>query len=114
MSGTNNPVASDRMATRSGAKGKISKVMAILRSGGIAEDSDSPQLEINKKAKKSKAIKKTRTTKNAEEADTEIKRVATASELAELEDAFLKKAEAGRSIHPRHWTDEVLGNGTFS
>jgi hypothetical protein len=111
MSGTNNPVASDRVVTRGGAKGKISKVMAILRSGGFAEDSDSPQQEDNKKAKKSKATKKTCTTKSTEEADT---RVATASELAELEDAFLKKVEAGRSSHPRHWTDNVLGNGMFS
>ena len=135
MSNTTNSV--DRMATRGGAKGKMSKVIAMLRSGGIAEDL--PQQEdnraANKKVKKSKGTKKpptgnqvdrstkkavatkkasmTKNTSTAKEADTEIKKVATASKLAELEDMFLKKAEAAHSTHPRYWPGETPGNGTF-
>ncbi|KAH9006194.1 hypothetical protein EDB86DRAFT_3070212 [Lactarius hatsudake] len=78
----------DRMTTRGDAKGKMSKVMAIVRSGGI-EDSDLPEdgKTANKNAKTSKNV--------------------PVSQLAELEDTFMKKAVDARSSHPRRWTVDL-------
>ncbi|KAH9013949.1 hypothetical protein EDB85DRAFT_1899439 [Lactarius pseudohatsudake] len=80
----------DRMATRGDAKEKMSKVMAIIRSGGI-EDSDLPEdgKTAKKGKKKSKGVKKSKDV--------------LVSRLAELEDAFMKKAVDARSSHPRRW-----------
>ncbi|KAH9011303.1 hypothetical protein EDB85DRAFT_2160104 [Lactarius pseudohatsudake] len=76
----------ERMSTRGDAKEKMSKVMAIVRSGGLEEDS---RQENSKAAKKRFPV----------------------SKLAELEDASLRKTEAARSSHPRRLTDEVLSVG---
>ncbi|KAH8988445.1 hypothetical protein EDB86DRAFT_3081572 [Lactarius hatsudake] len=83
----------DRMTTRGDAKGKMSKVMAIVRSDG-------------KESKKSKGVKKSPTgtedvgtSKNAK-----TSKNVPVSQLAELEDAFMKKAVDARSSHPRRWT----------
>ncbi|KAH8985512.1 hypothetical protein EDB86DRAFT_2833094 [Lactarius hatsudake] len=96
----------DRMTTRGDAKGKMSKVMAIVRSGGI-EDLDLPEDgKTAKKSKKSKGVKKSPTgtedvgtSKNAK-----TSKNVPVSQLAELEDAFMKKAVDARSSHPRRWT----------
>ncbi|KAH9005467.1 hypothetical protein EDB86DRAFT_2825118 [Lactarius hatsudake] len=95
----------DRMTTRGDAKGKMSKVMAIVRSGGI-EDSDLPEDgKTAKKSKKSKGVKKSPT--GTEDAGTsknaKMSKNVPVSQLAELEDAFMKKAIDARSSHPRHW-----------
>ncbi|KAH9010634.1 hypothetical protein EDB85DRAFT_1901810 [Lactarius pseudohatsudake] len=84
----------ERMATRGDAKEKMSKVMAIVRSGGI-EDSDLPEdgKTAKKGKKKSKGVKKSK--------DVPVSR------LAELEDAFMKKAVDARSSHPRRWTVDL-------
>ncbi|KAH8984070.1 hypothetical protein EDB86DRAFT_3084773 [Lactarius hatsudake] len=96
----------DRMTTRGDAKGKMSKVMAIVRSGGI-EDSDLPEDgKTAKKSKKSKGVKKSPT--GTEDAGTsknaKTSKNVPVSQLAELEDAFMKKAVDARSSHPRRWT----------
>jgi hypothetical protein len=78
----------------------MSKVMAMVRSGGLEEDS---RQENGKAAKKSGKASKKKATKKV-----------PVSKLAELEDASLRKAEAARSSRPRRLTDEVLSRGTFS
>ncbi|KAH9058021.1 hypothetical protein EDB83DRAFT_2315984 [Lactarius deliciosus] len=104
MSNTTN--SGDRMATRGDAKGKMSKVMAIVRSGGI-EDSDLPEdgKTAKKSKKKSKGVKKSPTgtedvgtSKNARTSKNVL-----VSQLAELEDAFMKKAVDACLSHPCHW-----------
>ncbi|KAH8997212.1 hypothetical protein EDB86DRAFT_3076798 [Lactarius hatsudake] len=81
----------DRMTTRGDAKGKMSKVMAIVRSGGI-EDSDLPEDgKTAKKSKKSKGVKKSPT--GTEDAGTS-KNAKTSK----------NKAVDARSSHPRRWT----------
>ena len=105
-----NPVG--RMATRGGAKEKMSKVVAMLRSGGIAEEPEEVEDNATAKNVKRSRSKAKNTTKKAK--DDTVKKPASASELAAIEDAFLKKAEAGRLNHPRHWTDDVPRNVTCS
>jgi hypothetical protein len=90
------------MTTRGGGKEKMTRAVAMYRSGGI-EDSEQEDKPASKRVKRPKS-------KKAREAVTEI----DTAELAALEDAYMKKAEASRTSHPRHWPDKVSGNVTFS
>ena len=105
-----NPIG--RMATRGGAKEKMSKVVAMLRSIGIAEEPEEVEDHATMKNVKKSRSKAKNMTKKAK--DDTVKKPASASELAAIEDAFLKKAEAGHLNHPRHWTDNVPHNVTCS
>lgn len=129
------------MTTRGGAKEKMAKVVRRVETGGITDDSESsasedtamalengdtqPSTRTRKntkatKAAKKKSGKKARKTKGkatkksgaSKKVDAAAQRD-LASELAGLEDKFLKKDEVARSSHPRHWTDEVLGDCTL-
>jgi hypothetical protein len=97
MSGSDQPVC--RMTTRGGGKEKMTKAVAVYRSGGMEDFEQEDSKAAGKKVKRPKSKK----------ADTEIT-PATVSKLATLEDKFLEKAEAIRSTHPRRWTDDVSGN----
>jgi hypothetical protein len=66
-----------------------------------------------KKASKAKSLEATKKSGTTNKVNAATKR-AVASKLAELEDKFLKKTEAARSSHPRHWTGEVPGKYTLS
>ncbi|KAH8994190.1 hypothetical protein EDB92DRAFT_1944016 [Lactarius akahatsu] len=91
----------DRMATRGDAKAKMSKVMAMVCSGGLEEDLCQ---ENGKAAKKSgKAAKK------SGKAAKKVSKKVPVSKLAELKDASMRKAEAARSSRPRRLTDENGG-----
>jgi hypothetical protein len=90
------------MTTRGGGKEKMTKAVAMLRSGGY-EDEEEDSRPASKRAKRSKS-------KKAEEANTEIR----TAELAAIEDTYSQKAEASRTSHPRHWPDKVSGNVVFS
>ena len=90
-----------RMTTRGGAKEKMLKVVAMVCSSSIAEESDHEDnvaVKSNAKKSKSKVSGVGRGAKNM------TKKLASASELAAIEDAFLQKAEATCSNHPCHWT----------
>ncbi|KAH9014736.1 hypothetical protein EDB84DRAFT_1680088 [Lactarius hengduanensis] len=94
-----NANSGDRMATRGDAKGKMSRVMAIVRSGGIEDSLPEDGKTAKKGKKKSKGVKKTK--------DVPVSR------LAELEDAFMKKSVDARASHPRRWTvDSEDGRAT--
>ncbi|KAH9007897.1 hypothetical protein EDB84DRAFT_1447257, partial [Lactarius hengduanensis] len=97
----------ERMSTRGDAKEKMSKVMAIVRSGGLEEDS---RQENSKAAKKSGKASTGKASTGKASTSKASKRVPV-SKLVELEDASLRKAEAARSSHPRRLTDEVLSVG---
>ena len=67
--------------------------------------------KLGKKARKTKG-KATKKSSTSKKVDAAAQRV-LASELAGLEDKFLKKDDVARSSHPRHWTGEVLGDCTL-
>ncbi|KAH9030721.1 hypothetical protein EDB84DRAFT_1439057 [Lactarius hengduanensis] len=94
----------ERMSTRGDAKEKMSKVMAIVRSGGLEEDSRQENSKAVKKSGKASTGKASTGKASTSKASKKV----PVSKLAELEDASLRKAEAARSSHPRRLTDEVL------
>ncbi|KAH9021375.1 hypothetical protein EDB84DRAFT_1620833 [Lactarius hengduanensis] len=97
----------ERMSTRGDAKEKMSKVMAIVRSGGLEEDSRQENSKAAKKSGKASTGKASTGKASTSKASKKV----PVSKLAELEDASLRKAEAARSSHPRRLTDEVLSVG---
>ncbi|KAH9013473.1 hypothetical protein EDB85DRAFT_2158167 [Lactarius pseudohatsudake] len=97
----------ERMSTRGDAKEKMSKVMAIVRSGGLEEDSRQENSKATKKSGKASTGKASTGKASTSKASKKV----PVSKLAELEDTSLRKVEAARSSHPRRLTDEVLSVG---
>jgi hypothetical protein len=120
MSDTPSSEPTKRMTTRSGARDKMAKVMDRIRSGGIVEEPLSEEVPArrNKTGKKGKVANRSPTKKASTMKNSTTKKANTegtkdiASKLAEIEDRFLKKAEAARSSHAHYLSDEVTGNET--
>ena len=66
----------------------------------------------SKKGSMMESAKATKKSKTSKEGDAEAQTALT-SELAVLEDAYLKTHKDIRSSHPRHWTGKVPGDHVF-